>query len=64
MKKIMTCDTCHSEVPEVSRVVLHAGYNRMTAKPLYNCPACFEAKERLKPYNQKKTKPLVEKSAV
>ena len=48
----MRCDTCHKEVPEVSRVVVYVGYNRMAAKAIYNCPDCFAKKERAKPYQQ------------
>ncbi|HEX9780713.1 MAG TPA: hypothetical protein VGB20_05800 [bacterium] len=44
------CGTCGQASPVVMRVVIAAGYNRSLAKPLYNCPACFEAKERAKPY--------------
>ncbi len=46
----MRCDTCHREVPEVSRVVVYIGYNRMSAKAMYNCPECFARKEKGKPY--------------
>lgn len=46
----MRCDTCHREVPEVSRVVVYIGYNRMNAKAMYNCPDCFAQKEKSKPY--------------
>lgn len=42
----MQCDTCHRDVPLVQRVVVEQDYNRMLAKPLYNCPACFEAKQQ------------------
>ena len=48
----MKCDTCHRDVPEVSRVVLYTGYNRVAAKAVYNCPDCFAKKERAKPYNK------------
>ena len=48
----MKCDTCHREVPEVSRVVIYIGYNRVAAKALYNCPECFAKKEQTKAYNQ------------
>ena len=46
----MKCDTCKKESPEVSRVVIHAGYNRLFAKAVYNCPDCFAQKEKNKPY--------------
>ena len=29
----------------VMRVVVAKGYNRALARPLYNCPACFDQKE-------------------
>ncbi len=32
------------------RVVIAKEYNRVLAKPVYNCPTCFEQKERAKPY--------------
>ena len=48
----MRCDTCHQEVPEVSRVVIYVGYNKVAAKAVYNCPDCFAQKERTKSYNQ------------
>ena len=48
----MKCDTCRREVPEVSRVVIYMGYNRMAAKAVYNCPDCFAKKEQAKPYHQ------------
>ncbi|MBI1953593.1 MAG: hypothetical protein HYS41_05660 [Candidatus Omnitrophica bacterium] len=56
----MRCDTCQKEVPEVSRVVIYVGYNKLSAKAVYNCPDCFAQKERTKTYNQpdpKKEKP-------
>ncbi len=42
----MICDTCGREVPVVYRVVIDEGYNRIDAKPLYNCPECFEKKNQ------------------
>ena len=42
----MRCDTCHGEAATVMRVVVAKGYNRALARPLYNCPACFDVKER------------------
>jgi uncharacterized Zn finger protein len=48
----MKCDTCGKESKEVKRVVVDSGYDRVLAKALYNCPACFSAKE------EKKKKPL------
>lgn len=44
----MRCDTCQRETQIVMRVVVAKDYNRAMARPLYNCPACFEAKERAK----------------
>ena len=32
----------------VMRVVVAKGYNRSLARPLFNCPACFEQKEQSK----------------
>ena len=53
----MKCDTCHKEVPEVSRVVIYVDYNKISAKPLYNCPECFAKKEQMKSYNKTKEDP-------
>lgn len=47
----MKCDTCGRDVPEVRRVVVTAGYDRTLAKPIYNCPECYEKKEKTKKYN-------------
>lgn len=44
----MKCDTCQKESPEISRVVISAGYNKLSAKPVYNCPECFAKKEQTK----------------
>jgi len=41
----MRCDTCKRESPVVLRVVIAKGYNRSLARPLFNCPDCFEKKE-------------------
>jgi len=38
----------------VMRVVVAKDYNRALARPLYNCPACFEKKEHTKPYAKTK----------
>lgn len=46
----MRCDTCKRETDMVMRVVVAKGYNRSLAQPLFNCPECFEKKERAKPY--------------
>ena len=46
----MRCDTCKQESPVVMRVLIAAGYNRAMARPIYNCPACYEKKEAEKPY--------------
>ena len=40
----LRCDTCGKVSAEVKRVVLDSGYNRANARPLYNCPDCYEAK--------------------
>ena len=44
----MRCDTCQQESDSVMRVVVAKGYNRSLARPLYNCPDCFEKKEQTK----------------
>ena len=44
----MKCDTCGKEAKKVKRVVVDKGYDRALAKPLYNCPECYEQKERSK----------------
>ena len=41
----MRCDTCGKESPVVQRVVVAKGYDRSMARPLYNCPECYETKE-------------------
>ena len=45
----MRCDTCKQESPVVQRVVVDKDYNRSLARPIFNCPACFEQKEQAKP---------------
>lgn len=47
----MRCDTCRREVPEVSRVVICVGYNRVNTRAVYNCPECFAKKEKTKTYS-------------
>jgi hypothetical protein len=42
--KLLRCDTCGKLTPTVSRVVVDAGYNRANARPIYNCPECYEKK--------------------
>jgi hypothetical protein len=42
----LICDTCGKEATIVSRVVIDRGYNRADAKALWNCPECYERKER------------------
>ena len=42
----LRCDTCGRETTTVARVVVEAGYNRANARPLYNCPECYEKKNR------------------
>ncbi|MBI4342153.1 MAG: hypothetical protein HY599_02160 [Candidatus Omnitrophica bacterium] len=44
----MRCDTCKQESPVVMRIVIAKGYNRSLARPLFNCPGCFEKKEDTK----------------
>ena len=44
----MKCDTCGKEAVQVRRVVVDEDYDRMLAKPLYNCPECFQKKEASK----------------
>lgn len=43
-QSLLKCDTCGKLTPTVSRVVVDAGYNRANARPLYNCPECYEKK--------------------
>ena len=45
-KELLRCDTCGRPTHVVSRVVVDAGYNRANARPLYNCPECYDAKLR------------------
>ncbi len=40
----MKCNTCGKETEEVKRVVIDSGYDRTLAKPIYNCPDCYEKK--------------------
>ncbi len=42
----MKCDTCGRESVRLARVVIDRGYDRSMAKPLWNCPECFEKKEQ------------------
>ena len=44
----MRCDTCKEESALVMRVVIAKGYNRSLARPVFNCPKCFEKKEKSK----------------
>ena len=44
----MRCDTCKEESPIVMRVVIAKDYNRSLARPLFNCPRCFEKKAQTK----------------
>ena len=43
--RVMKCDTCGKESDRLARVVIDRSYNRSLAKPLWNCPECFEKKE-------------------
>jgi len=51
----MQCDTCKKESPVVLRVVVDKGYNRALARPLFNCPECFEKKEHAKRSKEART---------
>ncbi len=42
--ELLRCDTCGKLTPTVSRVVVDAEYNRANARPIYNCPVCYEEK--------------------
>ena len=42
----LRCDTCGRETTIVSRVVIDRGYDRSNARPLWNCPDCYEKKEQ------------------
>jgi hypothetical protein len=44
----MRCDTCKKESEVVMRVAVAKDYDRMLARPLYNCPECYEKKEQEK----------------
>lgn len=44
----MKCDTCGKETTAVKRVIVDSDYDRTLAKAVYNCPDCYEKKERLK----------------
>lgn len=44
----MKCDTCGKETSQVRRVIVDKDYDRVLAKPLYNCPDCFAKKEASK----------------
>lgn len=46
------CDTCGKEVEEVKRVIVYTRYNRVLAKPIYNCKDCYKKKEKQKEYNE------------
>ena len=45
---LLRCDTCGRATSTVSRVVIDEGYDRSNARPLWNCPECYEKKERLR----------------
>ena len=42
----MRCDTCHTDTSVILRVMIAKDYNRSLARPLFNCPACFQKKEQ------------------
>jgi hypothetical protein len=44
----LRCDTCGRPSTVVSRVVIDQGYDRSNARPLWNCPECYEKKEQLR----------------
>ena len=44
----MRCDTCKKDSDTVRRVVIAKDYNRALSRPIFNCPECFERKERTK----------------
>ena len=44
----MKCDTCKQESDVILRVMIAKDYNRALARPLFNCPKCFEKKEQSK----------------
>ena len=44
----MRCDTCKQESQVVLRVVIDKDYNRSLARPIFNCPVCYENKEQRK----------------
>ena len=48
----LRCDTCGRPTTRVARVVVEAGYNRANARPLYNCPECYEKKNRERQTNK------------
>jgi hypothetical protein len=44
--RLLRCDTCGKLTTVVSRVVIDRGYDRSNARPLWNCPECYERKNR------------------
>jgi len=40
----LRCDTCGRPSAIVSRVFVDEGYDRSNARPLWNCPECYEEK--------------------
>jgi hypothetical protein len=52
----MKCDTCKQETETLMRVVIAKGYNRALARPVFNCPKCFEKKEQSKAHAAGSTK--------
>ncbi len=54
---IMKCDACGKETKEVRRVVVDRGYDRTLAHALYNCPECFNKKEKTRTVNPTREKP-------
>jgi hypothetical protein len=56
---LLRCDTCGKPTQTVSRVVVDAGYNRANARPVYNCPECYEKKlqQRIAPAGETQLEP-------
>ncbi|HEX9842232.1 MAG TPA: hypothetical protein VGC20_05755 [bacterium] len=42
----LRCDTCGKPSARLSRVVIDEGYNRADARPIWNCPECYERKNQ------------------
>ena len=55
---MMRCDTCKEESPVVMRVMVAKDYNRSLARPMFNCPSCFEKKERRRTHDHDDSRQL------